>query len=223
MRITLSACIVLLFFIQNTGAQDTLDVHLNKKHLVAGDTLSADCYLKTNSPAKTATLNVWIESVDKKMKWRFRYPIVNGIMAFDLKVGDSLPGGHYAVNFLVQPAFFSLEGKIENYDKKMREVNMVMLTRDSEQVLSTITPDLSGNFSTSKFVFEDTAKFTFYPTSKKEPDLVVNIQNNLDSAFTPLITHTEMISVGDTALENKTDEEYTFKKDVFTRDKEVLS
>lgn len=211
------AIVVLLVSTATLPAQDSLQVILNKKQFKQGDTLAADCFLQSAKAASPHTLNVWIQSLETGKFWKFRYPLLNGTISMDLKINDSLPDGRYAVNFLVQPQFFSMLGKIERYKKDNKGITMLMLSKNKEDYYSTVMPDDEGNFTTGKLVFEDTAKFIFYPVNKKVKNLFIDIRTYLDSAYVPATTVTEIITVGDTAGIKMKSTAYHFNKEDFDR------
>ncbi len=186
---------VLLLLINNLQSQDSLSINFNKKQFKQGDTLSIACIRKSDKIAP-ATLNVWIRKIGTKSIWKFRYPLLNNETTFDLKISESLQDGEFAVNFIIQHQFFNLLGNIQNYNKEMGEVTMLMLAKNKENHYSAIETDDEGNFSTGKLVFEDTAKFIFYPVDKRETSFFVDIKNYIDSAFVPESVYTEIINIG---------------------------
>ncbi len=188
--------IILLFLINGITAQDSLSVVLNRNQFKQGDTLTIDCFRKSNTTS-TATLNLWIQHIETNRIWKFRYPLLNGTISLDLKITDSLPCGRYAINFILQPHFFSLLGKINHYKKDTRGLTMLMLSKNKEDYYAAVMPDDEGNFTTGKLVFEDTAKFIFYPANKRTKDLFIDISTYLDSSYIPAGAHTEIIRIGD--------------------------
>lgn len=189
--------IVCILLFQTLYASDSLLVSINKKILKRGDTLSVDCYFDYKTKAQAAvTLNVWIEDIQKTNIWKFRYPILNGKCSFDLIINDSLPAAKYAINFLVQPSFFSLKGKIKDYKKNNKGLLMLMLDKSKDSYINTLLPDENGNFSVGKIAFKDTANFIFSESGKKKDDLFISIETPLDSSFTAITTYTDFVTVG---------------------------
>lgn len=193
--------ILMLGFVLQAQAADSLLVKLNKTTFNKGDTLSVDCLLKYKSRDMAAvTLNVWIEDIQKTRMWKFRYPILNGQSSFDLKIYDSLPDGKYAVNFLVQPTFFYIKGKVRDYNKKSKGLLMWMLSKTKNSYFNTIIPDAAGNFKVGRLAFADTARFIFSEIGKAKSDLYIDLETPLDSTFTPVLQQTEFITVGNPKL-----------------------
>jgi hypothetical protein len=100
----------------------------------------------------------------------------------------------------VQPAFFNLKGKVRDYNKKSKGLMMFMLNKKKNTYYNTIIPDEKGNFQVGRIAFEDTARFIFSEIGKKRSDLYIDIETPIDSAFTPLGTYTEIITVGNPKL-----------------------
>jgi hypothetical protein len=218
---TLLVTFVLLSFTHGIKAQDSLLVVLNKKQFKQGDTLIADCFRKSDKTSP-ATLNLWIENIETKRIWKFRYPLLNGTISLDLKISDSLPAGRYAVNFILQPQFFTLLGKISKYKKDTKGITMLMLSKNREDYYATVMPDEEGNFTTGKLVFEDTAKFIFYPANKKIKDLFIDISNYLDSSYVPAGAHTEIIGIGDSLPVKNISGTYVFNEKDFDTSSPML-
>jgi hypothetical protein len=189
--------IFLLLMALCTNAQDALQISLNKQQFNIGDTINIDCAFKYNTKDKAAvTLHVWIEEITKQKIWKYRYPLVNGNAAFDLVIGNNLPAGKYALNFLVQQAFFSFKGKIRDYSSKTKMLTMMMLTKGKDSYIDNIPVAADGTFKLPKLQFADTARVIFSPVGKKQNDLFIDAETILDSAFTPLTQQTLFITVG---------------------------
>lgn len=192
---------IFLICAQQAFGTDSLYVKLNKTTFAKGDTLSVDCLMKySNRDMAAVTLNVWIEDIQKTRTWKFRYPILNGRTAFDIAIHDSLPDGKYAVNFLVQPTFFYIKGKVRDYNKKSKGLLMCMLSKTKSSYFNTIVPDNAGNFKVGRLAFADTARFIFSEIGKKRSDLYIDIETPIDSAFSPVLQYTELITVGNPKL-----------------------
>lgn len=72
---TLLCC--LLFFVSiKSFASDSLQVNMTSMQLKTGDTLDFKCVIPDFEALKllNATLNVWIEDVQRTKRWKFRYP-----------------------------------------------------------------------------------------------------------------------------------------------------
>lgn len=191
-------CIVFFSLINKySSAADSLYVKMNKKSLKKGDTLKVDCYFNFKTKAHAAiSLNVWIQNIPKTNTWKFRYPILNGKCSFDLIVNDNLPDAHYAFNFLVQPSFFALKGKVKNYKPDRKGLLMLMLDKTIGSYVKPIALTQSGDFSVGKLVFSDTANFIFSEVGNKKNDVTIQIQTPLDSVFSPIVTETRFVTIG---------------------------
>jgi hypothetical protein len=192
---------VLIFFfllcVAQSYASDSLYVKINKHEFKKGDTINfeANYYYDTIDKARI-TLNVWIENVDKSVRYKFRYPLINGYVEAGLVIQDTIPDGEYAVNFLVQKDLMQLRGRIKDYNPKSKGVNYLMIAKKKMTYFGVVNPDPQGYFRTSKLLFEDTAKFIFSEIGRKSNNLFIDLNTMIDSAFTPLLTQSQMITVG---------------------------
>jgi hypothetical protein len=85
-----------------------------------------------------------------------------------LVIDSTLPDGRYAINFLVQPTFFSIKGKVRDYNKKSKGLTFFMLSKRKETYINTIQPNIDGAFTIGKMAFPDTARFIFSETGKSK-------------------------------------------------------
>lgn len=190
---------------------DSLQVDLNSKILKKGDTLEFKCTVANFAKLKLqrATLNVWIDDVVTRKRWKFRYPMVNGEASASLAVSDKIPDGNYAVNFLVQPGFFRIAGEIQHHNKHDTSLNYMMFLKNKNGALvDRVHVEKNGAFRLKSTLFEDSAYFVFTPNIKvKNNYLVIDIETPLDSVFVPVLQKTKFITVGDPQklLPNKTD------------------
>lgn len=192
---------VLIFWCNILLAADSLYVLMNKKQFNKTDTVKVDCFYKYSTKQNASvTLNVWIEDIQKTRIWKYRYPLINGRSSFDLIIDSTLPDGRYAINFLVQPVFFSIQGKVRDYSKKSKGLTMLVLSKTKDTYIQTIQPALDGSFELGKMAFPDTARFIFSETGKASRDVFIDLVTPIDSAFTPTITYTEIVHVGNPKL-----------------------
>lgn len=201
-------------------AADSLFVAMNKLKFEKGDTLSFDCVYKYKEKKSAAsTLNVWIEDIQKNRKWQFRYPLVNGAISVNLAIGDVIPDGKYAVNFIVQNEFFGITGKIRDYNPKTKGLVYMMLTKNKDSYFDNVKLNDDGSFRLPRLQFADTAKFIFSTIGKKRSDLYINIQTPLDSTFSPQIVNTQIITVGNPTYLTAADTAiaYKFNEDIFKK------
>lgn len=207
----------------STGAytQVELKINLNKNQFVQGDTLISQCIFNYNDVGYAAsTLHVWIENTSGTKRWKYRFPLVNGKCVFNLVLDKDLGNDVYAINYLVQPQFFTVNVHVRNYNNAMNGINMLLVPKSSTNHSGNYMPDSAGNFKTGRILFSDTAQFTFTPNTKKGSELWLNIETPLDSAFTPRAKQTIIIAVGTTAVPKK--EDYKFDSVNFiTKGKEL--
>jgi hypothetical protein len=142
----------------------------------------------------TATLNVWIEDVDKTKIWKYRYPVLNGECAAQLAIGDSIKPGKYAINFVLQPGLFKVIGHLR--DDLYPDLNYLMLTKDRKSYFENVQIMKNGYFVLKNILFEDQAQFIFSPPKKvKRNNLYIDVTAPLDSAFEPLAAFSSIVDV----------------------------
>lgn len=211
MRKTLCVCL-LVCMAYFASASDSLLVNFNTKILKKGDTLEFSCSIPDYAAyeLKSATLNVWIEDVQRHNRWKYRYPIINGEVTASLKVSKKIADGRYAVNFLVQRGFFKIYGQVLDHTKRDDSTISCMMVSKNKQgsYIDFVHVERNGNFHLKSTLFADSAFFIFSPTKKpKNNYLTINIETPLDSAFVPVISKTSFITIGDPKmlLPKKTD------------------
>ena len=201
-------------------ASDSLRIEMNTRKFNKGDTLEFKCSIPDFSALRllNATLNVWIEDVEKNRRWKFRYPMINGEVAASLAISDKIPEGRYAVNFLVQRGFFKVMGEVLQHEKKDTVINYMMIPKNKKASYFDNTPVLpDGSFRLKSTLFADSAFFIFSPAKKvKNNYLAIRIETPLDSAFTPVLAETQFVTIGNPkmVLSRKTDtSRYVFESD----------
>lgn len=212
---------LLLCCIANTcfGA-DSLQVQLTSKVLKKGDSLEFVCNLPGYAAMKlnAATLNVWIDDLETGQRWKYRYPMINGEVSASLAVSKKIPDGRYAVNFVLQRGLFRVTGEVIDHDRRDSNINYMMITQTKKNNYIDNTPVAKdGTFRLKNTLFSDSAFFIFTPNNKiKKNYLHIVIETPLDSAFTPVLTQTSFITVGDlrrASLKKKDTTTYSFSVD----------
>ncbi len=177
-------------------ASDSLYVQLNKHEFKKNDTILVNCnWNTTKAEYKNVTLHIVLENTNKKSRNEFRYPMVDGASFANIIIGEDIPAGNYAMHFLVQKAFPQLEGKITNYSPKTTALNYMMLLKNKPAYIGMTNVDYGGHFKTAKIAFPDSANFMFFEIGKKKSDINIEIKNNVDSLFQPIISTHEFIAV----------------------------
>lgn len=196
--------IIFSFFSFAASASDTLFVKVVKNDLMRKDTINFECNFKYETPNKSnITLNVIIENLEKTKQWKFRYPLINGSVSPSIVIGEDIPEGKYAINFLVQNDFLSIKGIIKEYDAKSKGYNYLLLTKNKDSYIGFLKPELAGYFTTPKMIFEDTARIIFTEMGRKFQSLYIDLKTNIDSTYTPICSFTDFITIGN--LKNKID------------------
>ncbi len=201
-------CLLLILFFYGIAAHaaDSLQVSINKTVFAKGDSIEFTCTIPDYSAVKlaTATLNVWIEDIDRNKRWKYRYPIINGEVSASLAISDKIPDGQYAINFLVQRGFFRMMGQVQDHDKKDSLVNYMMIVKNKGGTyFDNARVAADGSFRLKSTLFVDSAYFVFSPVKKvKNNHLMVRIETPLDSFFTPVLSETRFITVGKSVTGN---------------------
>lgn len=206
--------LLLFAFINTANANDTLQVKFSKLSFSAKDSIEFSCRIPDHAAKglSAATMNVWIQDIDKGQVWKFRYPILNGVLDAALAIGDSIPPGKYAVNFVLQKGLFRVQGMIKN-NYSHNTINYMAQMKGDKKMVNSVDVSPSGAFLLKNILFEDQALFVFTPGKKvKKNDLFINVATPLDSAFTPLGTYTQIIDVKPELRSgnNEVEQPYTF-------------
>jgi len=192
-----------LLFISLTSlfavAQDTsnIEIKINKYVFHSKDTIEFECKIANYAERKMAalTLNVWIQDIETKQTWKYRYPLLNGEVNCALAIGDSIKSGKYAVNFILQRGLFRINGEVRN-NFSHKSLNYMMLAKGKQTLFNNVSLDVNGVFTVKNILFQDEAFFVFAPGTKvKKNDLYINVAAPLDSAFIPLAIFTQIIDV----------------------------
>lgn len=179
-------------------AQDTtgIQIRLNRLSFNPKDMIEFECKIPGYSAKKMAavTLNVWIQDVESKQTWKFRYPVLNGQVNCGLNIGDSIRPGRYAINFILQQGLFRIHANAKN--AHTNALSYMVLFKDKQSMFKTVNLDEDGNFLIKNLLFEDHALFIFSPNEKKKKnELVIDIATPLDSFFVPIAVFTRLIDV----------------------------
>jgi len=215
---------ILLFVLVLAGTtvygSDSLRVNLNTATFVKGDTLEFDCSVPNFAELRmaSATMNVWIEDVERTHRWKFRYPMINGNVSGSLAISGKIPDGRYAVNFLIQRGFLKISGEVVDHEKKDTLLNYIMIPKNKQgSFFDNTHVGADGHFRLKSTLFEDSAYFIFSPVKKiKNNYLFIKIESPLDSAFLPVLSSLKFITVGNPKMlvRKKTDiSQYVFSSE----------
>lgn len=166
----------------------------DRSHYNKGDTIVLSCTVDDFKKDSTrfASLYVYVENIDTKKRWSLRYPLIEGQLAANLVVDSSISDGRYAFNFVVRKGFFSMRGFAP--DQESAKLSYSMLTKKGDTYFNDVVTDRNGNFSLRGVLFEDTCYFIF--SKLNSPDLSIEIDTQLDSAFTPDRIETHFVYIG---------------------------
>ena len=209
-----SLCFVLMIMLicQDASGQtrDSLIIRTNGTKFFQGDSIYFDATLQYKDVKDAAcTINLIIEQIATGRRWKYRYPILNGYLGAGIKIDSSMTDGNYAFNFLLQPQFFSLKGKIKNTDFKEDRIKYMLCTKTMQMTSDTIDLLENNIFNTGRMLFQDSAIIIFSRLSKKRNDLNIELESAIDSIYQPIISVTRLIHIGNAdSIEFK-----KFKKD----------
>jgi hypothetical protein len=210
------------------SASDSIPLVLNGREFAARDTMAFNWNggLIGKQYAK-ATMHLWIDHLESGRRWKLRYPILNGETSGELMISDSLPAGHYALNFMATEQFFEVRGRVKSVKLKMaynhktkkrdtiavfetprltgKEMGYTMLNRSSDILQDDLLQvDREGFFKLPPIVFGDSAQLLFDP-GKGRGVYFIDIVTPLDSNFTPFYSETVFIKVGTDTVITATD------------------
>ncbi len=191
--------LIFLFVLKfsSVNAGDSIEIKLNQLSFAANDSIHFSCRIHNYAERglAAATLNVWIQDVEKKQTWKFRYPVLNGELDASLAIGDSIRPGRYAINFILQKGLYRIQGMLKN-NHTHKTLNYMMLLKGNRKLINAVKLDPSGAFVVKNILFEDRSFIVFTPEKKvKKNDLFISISTPLDSAFTPLAVFTQMVEI----------------------------
>ena len=180
----------------------TFKVATDKDIYLAGDSIHWQCELNGfGARYNTVTLQLWVENIRNGTKWKFRFPVINGYSEGAMHIGNDIPPGRYALNFVLQPDFFNVAGKLSRPRARDSILNYLVLFKDKETLVKQVHVAPDGNFSIRGLVFQDTAMFNFSRIGRNVDVPSIKVATSLDSTFTPIIPATTKfinIAGGDT-------------------------
>ena len=191
-------------------------VQLNKNAFTKGETISINCHLNSfeQDSIHFATVYLFIENIETKEKWQYRYPLINGTTESELTVGETLKNGSYAFTFVPRRSFFNLSGAIEDGDDK--EFTYTMLLPEQKEMVKTFKTDQNGHFELQGLLFADTSIFSFSPAFTDTKNAYqVNLVTNLDSAFHSSLIQTTLIHIGNEKQDVSKFDDYHFEMEKF--------
>ncbi len=193
----LLATLLLILLCISLQANDSIQVKINQLSFSAKDSIQFACRIPNYATQGLAavTLNVWIQDLESKQTWKFRYPVLNGECDASLAIDSAIKPGKYAVNFIVQKGLFRLRGLVKNHYKE-KSLNYLMIVKGKKSFFNTVDLGSANNFTIKNVLFEDEAFFVFTPPGKvKRNELLIDVAAPLDSTFEPLAIFTQLIDV----------------------------
>jgi hypothetical protein len=215
-------------------ASDSIPLVLNGHKFNAGDTMGFTWDgTVINKGYPKASMHLWADHLESGRRWKFRYPVLNGVSEGDIVLSGSLPAGTYALNFMAAEQFLEIRGRVKKIKVKMaynhqtkkrdtitvfetpkltgKEMRYTMLGMSSEILQNDfLQVDAQGYFKMPSLVFGDSVQVMFDP-GKGRGIYYVDVLTPLDSNFTPFYSETVFIKVGtDTVLTATDTSNYQF-------------
>ena len=176
---------------------DSFSISINQSTFLQGDTIELDARLDNyTKSSRASTIHLWIEEIKTGKKWHYRYPFINGSFSANLIIGSTIKDGNYAFTFQWQKTFFNLSGIVKNATPTDRLLNFAFICKNMETYADVVPLNEDKSFSIGRLLFQDSAFIVFSKPKQTRNNLVVQLNNPLDSPFTPIETITKFISVG---------------------------
>jgi hypothetical protein len=170
---------------------------------------------------RLATLHLWIDDLQNGKRWKYRYPIINGIAEGALEVSKNLKPGNYAFNFLGSDDYLQVKGRVKKvkintaFNTATQKVDTILVEdqkgpinqnilytlMNSNEILfdSILNLNDDGNFKLPPIIFGDNANLIFNPP-KGKGTFMIDLETPLDSAFTPFHAQTVFVTVNAVAV-----------------------
>ncbi|HLO82288.1 MAG TPA: hypothetical protein VK166_15095 [Chitinophagaceae bacterium] len=170
---------------------------------------------------KLGTLHVWIEDLETNRRWKYRYPIVNGIAEGTLEISKLIDSGTYAFTFMGSDMFMDLKGQVKNiryktsfnyktgkqdtvisYEKPGKvgeDIRYMLMSKKGILMNDVLKVGTNGDFNLPPVIFGDTANLIF-DIGKGKNRYWVQLEAPLDSSFTPFYTETVFVSIGQDSI-----------------------
>jgi hypothetical protein len=214
--------LLLLSFILLSGlfsrGQDSIPLKMNGKEFSVCDSISFEWNGHGIGKAyKLGTLHVWIEDLETNRRWKYRYPIVNGIAEGVLEVSKTIDSGTYAFTFMGSDMFLDLKGQVKNiryktsfnyktgkqdtiiiYEKPGKvgeDIRYTLMSSKGILMNDLLKVGANGDYNLPPVIFGDTANLIF-DIGKGKNRYWVQLQSPLDSVFTPFYTQTVFVRIG---------------------------
>jgi hypothetical protein len=220
---------MVVFWLQNYYAADSLAIWINKQHFNKGDTMQIEISLnKLNVDNRMQSVFVLIENLETKQTNEFRYPLINGFVYMEYVIDSQMKAGNYAINFLLNPQFYTVNAVVNQGLKKEQQLKYTLLTKHNNGLVDNIQLSEPNKFTLKNLVYPDTAFILFSAIQKRRRnDLDINIETPLDSTFTPkyIVTNFFSIATTDTVqlqklIQNK---DYDWKKSKYKNVGELVT
>jgi hypothetical protein len=184
-----AATIIALILVLAAQAQaPVMQVATDKDLYFPGDSIQWQCSLKGfDRSFNAATLQLWVDDVRTGERWKYRFPIINGYAEGAIRISADMPTGKYAFNFLLQPDFFNVAGRVSNARAGDTVLNYIMLFKDQETLIDRVALEQDGSFNIRGLVFQDTAMISLSRPGRNTNRPSVRIATSLDSAFLPVV------------------------------------
>ena len=206
-----------LIFTSGSLAQGSPPLKINGREFKTCDTISFEWSGHSIHKAyKLAALHLWIEDLETNHRWKYRYPIVNGVADGAIEVSKAIDTGTYAFTFMGSDAFLDMKGQVKNvryktamnyktgkvdtiitYEKpgKMGEdIRYTLISNKGLLMNDLLRVGANGEYNLPAVIFGDTANLIF-DIGKQKNRYWVQLETPLDSLITPFYTETIFVRV----------------------------
>jgi hypothetical protein len=204
------------------SAHDSIPLKINGREFKTCDTIDFEWSGHgINKAYKLGALHLWIEDLETNHRWKYRYPIVNGIAEGAIEVSKAIDTGTYAFTFMASDVFLDMKGQVKNmryktalnyktgkldtivkYEKpgKMGEdIRYTLISNKGLLLNDVLKVGSNGEYKLPAVIFGDTANLIF-DIGKQKNRYWVQLETPLDSLVTPFYTETIFVRVKKDAI-----------------------
>lgn len=182
---------------QLSAQRNYLQVSIQQEKLQPGDSLQFTARLIINNNQLPALGSLYLKAVSQNNKvYDYRWPLLKGEAKVSILLGDSIPPGHYTLYFAATLNFFEVRGKVL-YPKRIKKLSSLLITDENEWLEEEVAVAKNGDFSYNDKIFANKATLFLKQPKGRNDELDIKIETILDSAFVPVASSTQWITVGD--------------------------
>ena len=175
---------------------DSLQIDLIEKAYQRGDTINFELDIPSRSEvADVSTVNLLVQDIHSARRWKYRYPLINGVLRGSFIVGNKIPDGIYLFRFDIQNDFFEVDGHVNNANDRDTALNFTLMTKSLGLYKNQVPLDEDHDFSLRGLLFPDTALIVFSGLRRKTKIPEILFSTSLDSSYQSVASSTRFIKV----------------------------